>query len=925
MKSPLNRSDADIDDFNQKMLETVGFPRTDLSSLPGPDADLLLTHWYMAQSEIESTRESLKEVLDIDLPVIYVDFYDCLSTQAIVTKRKYGGYWIGISTGTSLLIPSAFNTLFSHKHFLSDMGNSDLEKSDSPVITTGGVISSQEVQKTEEFAWDPTFKDFLSEDQRKRKQVQTAKRPLDPLRDFAYSICIANFYHFIALHELGHILRNHFKILTNNSGSGSNLYFAEKINPYEENSDVIKAQSIEIDADLWASFQMWAKWNFSGNMIRYGQLTKYSSFDVNDALFHARLWFISLIVTSWAFGSESDLKFYDDKNHPHPDVRYRYLFAALFNLLPPTFTEQKKEIYIEAAKYALSDVISARNLLIHSSLLTKGVLIPNFDDEYYNKEIGKRIGILDNYRSTLLSLIEQNTKDSKLQVNPLGLLRDIPGSSQFEDFSNKSKSWQKDLRNQAETLQRTHYVAIPLIIGEWIPKLNSDSKDKFFFVYRLIELNTLSEWEIIFPKESSYRNYSSHNLSTNFLTLLSLGQSSLLKPFDTNDFKQSHLNFAMAWCIFAIGVRNSSKQLSFPEEEGRDIKLIEISNEERVWYAAIVLSDFFELCNQEILSGNLNKEFKISGWNSRWTNINAKALSTSEQIINFYLSAPWWQFEPTEENVIALLTKITEYTKEGKSKNIQLFDNCPINLETNILSSLISSITYLRIAKNAISDVERRFLACSNLISRLSISTKVKFAMHSDNFTLVSKQETLSQRILKAANDLKKSSKKSQNLDRDWLSSWNGDLHNLEHVIFAKIQKEGISEDNILPVFIKSLGETLENLGSLYRDIKKEGLLNDFPFFSIIHQLSDSDSGFFKIPATETLDFLNKVKPNQVVEYLSEWVPKYDMITFSITSTSVNKNTINPLKTLTLSKATIKNMIFHDKDAAMGALDLHDE
>ena len=390
MRPPTDYTSIDKDDFECKVLSHLGCRRVDYENLSEEDLDLLLAYWYMMQHEVMMHKQASSHI-GKSIPPVYVDFYSSLSLGAVVFPRQWGGYWMAVADRSHAAIAIAFSQLFRHRKLFLDIGDASVESNEAPIIILNSKVVVDK-SATELQPWESTFYPFDNTNQIIRL-VQTLKHPNDPTRQGAYLLCLALFYHFLTFHEMGHIYLNHFNILRSQGELENNLAFYEiSDSPPPKCLTASMSHLLELEADQWAMYQMLGKLKGSGNLLQINHNIGKDDFDLNNPVIQLRLFFIVHTVFSAIFANKFELKQYNKMRHPHPDVRFHYLFAQFqqhtdlwvkTGLITETVVEQ---IY-EAIPMIVSDTHSLRDFLTISQSSSEKNKLKSYSNKEYLKEI----------------------------------------------------------------------------------------------------------------------------------------------------------------------------------------------------------------------------------------------------------------------------------------------------------------------------------------------------------------------------------------------------------------------------------------------------------------------------------------------------------------------------------------------------------
>lgn len=159
------------------------------------------------------------------LPEPYINFINNSSLNAVVTKYN-DKYFIGLNSGTVVLINQLFLRMLSNPNVLTQWGNPSLETVDTDKILNAQITNL-----------DIYY--LASADNQ-------AKFPKDSTRSSLSSLMTMNALKFIMMHEYGHIVMGHLDFIR--TINESSFYFE-----FEETSKLhsLISQTLEMDADCF--------------------------------------------------------------------------------------------------------------------------------------------------------------------------------------------------------------------------------------------------------------------------------------------------------------------------------------------------------------------------------------------------------------------------------------------------------------------------------------------------------------------------------------------------------------------------------------------------------------------------------------------------------------------------------------------------
>lgn len=234
---------------------------------------------------------------------IHIDFSDRQTLNAAAAHR-HGHDLIAINVGTVLNLTVLYESLLSHPSIFAHVGDSRNET--APFDKMVGCDWTAPLEQICALLC-PRGEDW------------SAIQPADPVRES----CAQRLFHitmmFLFYHELPHIILGHIDFLKKATGDS----LLTELGSVRSNPSASR-RCLEMDADIFAAEKtfgvMFVSRDKPGNPFRDMNLTE-----------RLTLWGVSLLslFTVFGQGKRSALEDYVDATHPHPLIRFMYVFGAL--------------------------------------------------------------------------------------------------------------------------------------------------------------------------------------------------------------------------------------------------------------------------------------------------------------------------------------------------------------------------------------------------------------------------------------------------------------------------------------------------------------------------------------------------------------------------------------------------------------------
>jgi hypothetical protein len=914
MRLPLNRSEADSDDFDCAIRSLTGCGRLDWSLLSEPDADLLLSYWDIVQREVEAMREAIASITKTPVPKIYVDFFTSNTANAVVFPRKYGGYWIGVSSGTHLVVTSALGHIFRHRELLPDIGNPSIENLIAPLHLVGQQVHApQDPTPIEVIDWSPQYFPL-----RHKSRLASAKQPKNPVRRSAYIVCIVAFFQYLALHEIGHIFKGHLELLRQRSVSA--LAFSEQVGESWNALTPIESQAIEVDADAWANSHILARWAASGNIIRYRELNFQNNDELNNPKLHLRLWFIIHGLFSWVFGHHTELASYDDKSHPHPDARFRSLFAWACANVGAFIDCKKHKLVWDCLPIIQADILALRKALAEINTDTLSAHLPNLDEPFYSAQLHERVTAL----SFTLDILTGELELAREQL--VGIYEgDHTHKEILKDLPNRLHNWQ----DRWGRVEQPDYISTLQCGGniDWIltdfQSASSDSNDSRRIPTGAISQLSLFEWLLIppnFEKNSSILLQLSRHptwirlMATRHYALMEHSDKTPPELVDVFPAPENWLQFLSA-VLKAANYLNEPSPWTHPNlgQIGHETfrippwSLIELHRQVKKWFESGLINRL-----------SLDDEFYI--WVREWNELNQEQKGVSDSLravslINLLYTAPSELLIP---NGINYLQTISIFLRDATNRIFTTAANQKKKTTAQNHNS-IEAMTYFAIALRIVNSPKRPFLACAYLINRLSIRSCARVAFFGREAQPLIRRRSLAECIHDVTTRRQlaclNTNKEQKDIDF-WLRNWQGDIDSFEQYCFNQMPSGATVE-----MFVDTLSSTLNKIASAYRTLSVEEK-QECSVFRAIDESVSAQSNEIRRTAIAARAFLMCDTTVILQDYFAKWILEYDTIFESWVQDAVKAGPAQVLALLETNSEERSRFVWENRKEAEVALEL---
>lgn len=876
MRVPIHRSAADADDFDSAIRLLTGCGRVDWAKLPVPDADLLVFYWDLVQSEVEASREAMALTADTPIPKIHVDFFDSDVANALVFPRKYGGYWIGISSGTHRIVTSALGHFFRHRDLVPDIGDASSEDLTEALHLAGQrVYTPQDPAPTELTDWSAHYRQLWQEDSLENKVLASAKQPKDPVRRSAYLVCIIAFFHYLALHELGHIFRGHLALLRQRSGSA--MAFGEQLLASGKILLPIESHAIEVDADTWANSQILARWGASGNIISYRKLDAGSDYELGDPKLYLRLWFIVHGLFSWIFGRYADLAEYDAKSHPHPDVRLRCLIAWSVAKAGALVDLEKQQLFRECLPLIRADALALRRALGSINPGTANPAPPNLDDPAYSSELHERVTALFFTQEVMTGELglanRQMVSNHKARSASEKLLKTLPERLQH---------WQASLGHDRKIDDDDDDMAQFQGAGniDWVLADHlTDSEDSLTacdIPTGMFSQLVWFEWHLAAPGlQGNPSMLSRVSALPHWKKLMATRHYALIEHADERSraFRDAVPLFE-SWQHFLSAVLKAALHLEEPVPWAHShLGKIAPNCPFMPAWPLIALHQQVERWRSSGAVDRLPADDALRVWVSQWQALNRESHDVAagvpgRSLINLLCTAPLALLMPPG---VDYLHSTQEFLKRSAN---HIFDQAALQ-EERADHNAIDAMTYFATALRILDHPRRPFLACAYLINRLSIRSCARVALFGPHARRLITLPSLAERVheVKTQRHASLILPASSRTDMDgWLRCWRGDIEAFEQYCSDKM-----TTDAAVDTFFEVLSSTLGKIAAAYRSLSPAER-HERPVFRAIDDGIGAQATEVGRIADAARAFLMQAGSAPLQEYFRRWTGEYDSI-----------------------------------------------
>jgi hypothetical protein len=272
-----------------------------------------------AENFIRSFRSHSSLVKSV--PEIKFGFLHCLELGAKAKRTAEGVYYIGLNSGSVLLMYDTFYRMLSHKEILTEIGDCDRENISHPSLP-GYHIDALWIKN-------------------KSTIDDTELLPKDPTR-YCYARHLADLaLNFLLVHELNHVAHGHLDLKINLGGHASH---SEKLKRRIDYNEYVFHQTLEFDADCVAVAK-----SLRNAISRWQGVRPPSALTKQ---FHQSF---EMTIWNWSFAVMTmvrimlDGTFYSfdgcrKQKHPLPRLRQALLLSTVFQYLIEYFPTELKLI-----------------------------------------------------------------------------------------------------------------------------------------------------------------------------------------------------------------------------------------------------------------------------------------------------------------------------------------------------------------------------------------------------------------------------------------------------------------------------------------------------------------------------------------------------------------------------------------------------
>ena len=240
------------------------------------------------------------------------------------------------------------------------------------------------------------FQDIIRQDTRQMPLFLLPNQNKYPMKHQVSLICSLMSIDYIILHELAHIFHGHVDRILSTQKGILGLDEAKEIQIKELSTNEI--QCMELDADnagVW-----WCANSFAGNNTPVLPKNVYSGLTDTD-YFRYLTFSISTVIHCFK-GYNYGLNLFEDESHPHPELRFNYMYNALltFAEINSVNGEIKEDIVENGIKKGVMDFIKLGNVHLDSIAFPVSLNPSNMNVKEIKHTSIKMYEILEEYRNT---------------------------------------------------------------------------------------------------------------------------------------------------------------------------------------------------------------------------------------------------------------------------------------------------------------------------------------------------------------------------------------------------------------------------------------------------------------------------------------------------------------------------------------------